>query len=122
MTKTPTMTEDDFLATVLDLASWAGWRRFHPRPAQYQSGRWATHYSGDQGFPDLVLVHPRHGCIFAELKSDTGRPTAAQEMWIQDLRHAGAEVYLWRPSDLEQIKDRLRFPRGGRLLPKVRRP
>lgn len=115
------MTENEFLDTVLELASWAGWRRFHARPAQYASGRWATHYKGEQGFPDLVLVHPRHGLIFAELKVGRNKLTASQELWLDELRAAGAEAHLWRPEDLETIKDRLNFPRPGRLLRRSRK-
>lgn len=109
------MNEQEFTATVLELASWAGWRRFHPRPAMYSSGRWATHYQGDAGFPDLVLVHPRKGLIFAELKVGTNKPTEQQKLWLAELDAAGAEAYLWRPDDLEVIRKRLGFPRG-RLL------
>ena len=53
------------------------------------------------GFPDRVLVRER--VIFAELKREKGKPTEAQIEWLDGLAAAGAEVYLWRPSDLEEI-------------------
>ncbi len=53
------------------------------------------------GFPDRVLVRER--VIFAELKREKGVPTPAQIDWLNGLAAAGAEVYLWRPSDLDEI-------------------
>lgn len=53
------------------------------------------------GFPDRVLVRER--VIFAELKREKGVPTPAQVDWLNGLAAAGAEVYLWRPSDLDEI-------------------
>ena len=62
------------------------------------------------GFPDRVLVRER--VIFVELKRElTGKPsvdrdrqpTAAQREWLTALARAGAELYVWRPSDLDEI-------------------
>ncbi len=53
------------------------------------------------GFPDRVLVRER--VIFAELKREKGVVTDAQRDWLDGLAAAGAEVYLWRPSDLDEI-------------------
>jgi hypothetical protein len=62
------------------------------------------------GFPDRVLVRER--IIFVELKRElTGKasvdrdrqPTEHQREWLDGLASAGAEVYLWRPSDLDGI-------------------
>lgn len=59
-----------------------------------------THDSrfSEKGFPDLTIV--LHGrVIFAELKSEKGKVSLAQEKWLDELDVAGAEVYLWRPTD-----------------------
>lgn len=53
------------------------------------------------GFPDRVLVRDR--VIFAELKREKTAPTEEQIRWLDGLARAGSEVYLWRPSDLEEI-------------------
>ena len=53
------------------------------------------------GFPDRVLVRDR--IIYAELKREKTQPTVAQKEWLDGLARAGAEVYLWRPSDLDEI-------------------
>jgi hypothetical protein len=57
------------------------------------------------GFPDRVLVL-RGRIIFAELKREkkVATPVSAhQREWLDGLAAGGAEVYLWRPSDLEEI-------------------
>jgi hypothetical protein len=102
------LSEKAFQTAIMDLAAWYGWRRFHPRTVQVMKGAHLTPYLGEAGFPDLVLVHRQRGVIFAELKAQKGRPTAAQELWRADLEQAGAEYHLWRPSDWWSIEKRLR--------------
>lgn len=59
------------------------------------------------GFPDLVLVRGDR-CIFAELKTERGKLTDAQAYWIERLRGCPQlEVYVWRPSDEEEVLARL---------------
>jgi hypothetical protein len=53
------------------------------------------------GFPDRVLVRER--VIFVELKREKTGPTPNQVEWLDGLAIAGAEVYVWRPRDLEEI-------------------
>ena len=56
------------------------------------------------GFPDLVLAHPNGRLIFAELKSQKGKFRDGQEEWLALLNHGrGREVYVWRPSDMDDI-------------------
>jgi hypothetical protein len=100
-------TEHQFQSAVIDLAKAAGWMVFHPVPAQIRPGRWATNQSGHVGFPDLVLAHPRRGLIFAELKTDKGKTSMAQDDWLNTLELAGAEAYCWRPADWPDITTRL---------------
>lgn len=59
------------------------------------------------GFPDRVLVRDR--VVFAELKREKTHPTDEQVKWLDGLATAGAEVYLWRPRDLDEV---------GRILSK----
>lgn len=63
--------------------------------------RWLVYHTHDSrhsaaGFPDLTLVRGRR-LLFVELKKATGDTTAAQRAWMQALRDANVEVYLWRP-------------------------
>lgn len=98
----PRISEGQFQETVIQLAKLRGWLVMHTRPAWSEKG-WRTPIEGDAGFPDLVLA--RHGkVIYAELKSEKGRVTAAQQKWMTAL----GDVHLWRPSDLDQIKEVLR--------------
>jgi hypothetical protein len=63
---------------------------------------------GDKGFPDLVLVRPPR-LILAELKANpetqkAGRPSDEQSEWLRQLGLVpGVEVYVWRPTDWQEI-------------------
>ena len=87
-----TLDEKRFQAQVLELAHALGWRSYHP----YNSRRSA------RGFPDLTLVKGGR-LIFAELKSERGRLISPQREWLNALRATPAEVYIWRPSDWDDI-------------------
>ncbi len=65
------LSERAFQRQIVQLAELMGWRTYHT----YDSRR------SNPGFPDLVLVRaPR--VIFAELKRQRGRVTAAQTEWV----------------------------------------
>ena len=102
------MTESQFQSAVIELAQMCGWKVMHTRPAQVRPGVWATPIQGDAGFPDLVLCRPTQGdFIITELKTDVGRVSAGQTLWLRALNSAGIETYVWRPKDLPAIKSRL---------------
>lgn len=90
-------TEAHFQAGVLRLAGMLGWLPFHT----FDSRR------SNPGFPDLFLVR-RERAIAAELKSERGKATADQELWLAALSGAGIEAYLWRPSQWQAITETLR--------------
>ena len=99
--KAPGMSEAALEEAVLDLAGMTGWLRAHFRPAMLPGGGWATHMSGDTGFPDLVLARPRRLAI-VELKDSRGKPSAEQVRWLDVLETVAGEevdVCLWRPAD-----------------------
>ena len=61
------------------------------------------------GFPDLLVIHPNAARIVAaELKTNTGRQTDRQREWLRDLKAAGVETYVWRPSSWFDMDDALR--------------
>lgn len=102
------MNETMLLDAVLKLAKMYGWRSAHFRPAMTGRG-WRTAVQGDgKGYPDVTLVRDR--VVFAELKSATGRLAPEQVTWIDRLRAAGAEVWVWRPADLQSIAELLSRP------------
>ena len=99
--------EAEFQKAVITLAKLHRWKVMHTQPAQIRPGRWITPNTGDQGFPDLVMVHPNRGCIYVELKAPKGVVSNAQWDWINTLEDAGCEVHVWRPKDLDKISQRL---------------
>ena len=102
------LSEKEWQQVVTETATWYGWTYYHSRPAIMKSGKWATALEGLAGFPDLVLVHETRGLVFAELKSEKGRLSHKQQRWIDLLRLAGQEVYVWKPSDFGEVKLRLK--------------
>ena len=99
------VTEADFQRWVVDVAQIFGWLCHHSRPARKADGSWSTPITGTKGFVDLVLCHPRRGVlILAELKTDRGRLTLEQGVWLEALNEAGAHAVVWRPRDRERIE------------------
>ena|SRR3990167_674060 len=88
--------ESDFRRQVLALAQLCGWKCYFT---------W-TSIRSPAGFPDFCLVRDR--VLFAELKTAKGKVTPAQQEWLDALRAAGQEVYVWRPEDLLEIAEVLR--------------
>jgi len=105
-----TWREADLLSYVLRTARLLGYRTYH------------TTFSikSAAGFPDVVLTSPaRRRTVYAELKQEglwptvgrvrpaTGRWVDGQTEWLRDLQDAGNEVYLWWPSDAQDIANLL---------------
>jgi len=100
--------ESYFQSQVIMLAKLHGWLVMHTRAVEIRPGVWKTPLTGHPGFPDLVLCHQRgRGLIFAELKSDMGRLSDSQELWLQAINENGAEHVVWRPKDIDAISTRL---------------
>jgi hypothetical protein len=75
--------EAAFQLQIEQLARFYGWRVFHA-PDNRPSGKTGRVQRVEPGFPDLVLLRPPD-IIFAELKTDTGRLSAAQREWHDEL-------------------------------------
>ena len=92
------LSERDFMAQVVALSKLFSWEVYHTQ-FSIRSAR---------GWPDLALCRPPR-LILAELKSDTGKLTSAQQRWLGLLGQCpGVEVFTWRPSDWPTIEDVLR--------------
>jgi hypothetical protein len=50
------------------------------------------------GWPDEVLSSGSR-IIFRELKKESGKPSKAQQEWLDALTRAGLSADVWRPSD-----------------------
>jgi hypothetical protein len=81
------------------LAFSRGWKYYHAPDNKPINGRIQKVIPG---FPDLVLVKENR-LIFAELKKEIGRTTPEQDAWLAALKETGAEVYVWRPSQLPEV-------------------
>ncbi len=111
-TSSVVVSEREFQRAVIDLAHRHGWWVACFRPARTLKG-WRTAVGADGvGWPDLVCVRAEPSgkgrVLFVELKSATGRLSAAQQTWIDCLRAAGAEIWVWRPEDMDEIERILR--------------
>lgn len=96
------LTEKEWQAQVKELAALMGFRRAYHT---FDSRRSAS------GFPDLVLVRER--VIFLELKREKGKLSETQKEWLTALIHAGAEAYVARPSDFDDLAKILRYRTKG---------
>lgn len=108
------LSEDDFLAQILDLAALCNWETFHVRPARTAHGwRTATQGTMAKGWPDLVLLRTRDlRLLFVELKRDGGKTTPDQNRVLDALVEVTCEpdqlVRVWRPKDWAAIEATLR--------------
>jgi len=87
------VTEKELAGAVRELAELFGWLRYHT---------WRSVHS-PAGFPDEILLRDSR-LVVAELKSERGKLGPAQELWLEAFRAIpSAEVYVWKPTDLEQV-------------------
>lgn len=126
------ISETAFASQVEDLLKLYGWRWTHFRPAWSSKG-YRTPIKGHKGFPDYVAVRPPR-LLFIELKDQYSKPSPEQEAWLGDLRECVKtivgealtvdrkgkvatldmtcavpvfripEVYLWRPSQFDEVR------------------
>ena len=102
------MSERLFQQRVIDLANLYGWVVHHVPPMRYNAlgNNWGT--GGLAGMPDLTLISLKEkGVIYAELKTNSGKVAPHQVKVLSLLHRNGAEVYVWRPKDEEDIAKRL---------------
>jgi hypothetical protein len=104
------MNERLFQDAILQLCDMYGWLAHHVPPMRYNNknmtNAWGT--GGLAGMPDLTLISSRgQGIIYAELKTSTGKLSARQTQILNALHRNGAEVYVWRPADINKIAARL---------------
>lgn len=96
--------------TIVDAAHLLGYRVLAIRPASggRRGGGYGSPIQGDAGYPDLTLVHPRAGVIFAELKRAPNRLEPTQGLWGKALLAAGARwLLVWVPEEMQGFIDDL---------------
>jgi hypothetical protein len=94
------ITEADWQRKVEELLTQYGWLFYHA--PDNRPGRSGHVQNIRAGFPDLVAVRGSR-IIYAELKRETGKQSPAQVIWQNRLEAAGAEYYLWKPSDVTGV-------------------
>lgn len=115
----PPITEADWQQQVIDLAHVLGWKHLHVRRTIGKGNKWVT-ATNLKGWPDLFLWHERQQrVIAAELKSEAGTTTPEQVDVLESLTAAGVPCFVWRPSDLEAVRDLLATPTRNTPLPKA---
>lgn len=88
------ITEEELQATVRELAEAYGWTVFWT---------WQSKHSPPGEFDLRMVRPPRYLCV--ELKTEKGRLSKEQAETLLLLQGCPAiEVYVWRPSDLDQIE------------------
>jgi len=96
------ISEKAFFSQVEDLLKRFQWEFEHT----FEQGVYARRTT--KGFPDIVACRPPR-LLFIELKSERGKVTEAQQEWLDALKATGkVEVYLWKPSQFEEIVEILR--------------
>jgi hypothetical protein len=96
------VTEREWQRQITDLATMLGWSWYHTHDSRRSPA----------GFPDLVLWRER--VVYVELKAQRGRLRPEQRVTITAFRQAGAEVYVWRPSDFDTARRVLTVLRPAR--------
>jgi hypothetical protein len=101
------LTESQWQAKVESVARKNGWVPYHA-PAN-RPDKYGNIQNVEAGFPDLCII--RSGkMIFAELKKETGKLSAAQVRTIELIKSCGLECYVWRPSDVREVLSVLEAP------------
>lgn len=98
---------ESVLEDLLELGEW-WWD--HARPMQGIDGTWRTPLAGRKGAPDYRAVRGTE-MIHFEAKSENAPVKPHQQEWIDRMRAAGQRVYVWRPSDLDEVRRVLLGPR-----------
>jgi VRR-NUC domain len=93
------MTEKNFQEAIVDVAKLYGWLAFSIPDSRRCS---------EKGWPDLALLHPaKHKFLVRELKLQRGVVSPDQHIWITGLQQSGIDAGVWRPSDWQDIVEKL---------------
>jgi hypothetical protein len=88
------ITEKQFGLQVESAAKLRGFEYYHTFHSEHSS----------PGFPDYFMINREtYRVIVAELKTEKGKLTERQKHWLDLFVRAGFEVYLWRPSDIDEV-------------------
>ena len=111
------MTEKELMAGVIDTARILGYRVAHFRSVPVKRGGrvvWQTPVQADgAGWPDLAICG--HGrLLFVETKVGKNTLSAEQAAWLEALRAAGQEAYVWTEHEWDSGEIEACLKRGTR--------
>ncbi len=117
------MTEKEWQKQVISLARGYGWTVFHVGDSRRQVKSGAFVPDGQiAGFPDLTMIHPTRGFVFAELKTQKGK-LSDRQLATLDLMAAASvacagrvKIQVWRPADLDELVMPLLAGTGGKTV------
>lgn len=101
----PDITEAEWQEQVVQLAHLYGWECLHVRRSIGRRGGKSAYQTTTsiKGWPDLYMWRPGEH-IAVELKREKGRLTEEQRTCLRGLANAGVRVFVWRPSDLDEVQ------------------
>lgn len=84
--------------------------------AEAKANGWMCYHTHDSrrsqpGYPDISAVHPNRpelGHVYMELKVGKNKPTTDQDTWLLSLEASGDRVFVFRPTDWDEIRSVLR--------------
>jgi hypothetical protein len=106
------ITEHQYQRTVTALATACGWTWWHVSDSRRSAGGRVIGDASVAGLPDLLMVHPTRGVVFAELKRQDGKVRDSQRRAFDALAPAAlcaaltackVRVHLWRPGDFDDV-------------------
>lgn len=86
------VTEEDFQQQVEQTLSLFRWKFYHTRDSR----------GSEADFPDLIALRPPRKLV-AELKKIGKEPTDGQCLWLEYFKACGFEVFVWKPSDIDEV-------------------
>lgn len=86
--------EKAFQRQVENMATLHGWWTWHDEDSRRNTA----------GLPDLICIHPRHGVVWIELKTEKGKVRDAQRDILLLLRKAGQRAFIARPRHSDALE------------------
>ena len=90
--------EKEWQKVITSCAEFNGWSYWHNPDSR----------RCNPGLPDLMFLREGTGQMFwVEVKKEKGKLTERQKEVLEALEAADQEVYVWRPSDWDIVRERL---------------
>ena len=100
--KRPPITEQVFQSQIVELAHLFGFTVLEIRKARTKRS-WRTPWGADgEGYPDLTMFKSQRR-VAIEVKSEKGKLSDHQQLWLDILAVAGFETYVFRPSHYDLV-------------------